>query len=207
MVQEVLLVNPRRKKRKSSKRRRRNAWYGHSRAHARAARKGWRTRRRNPVYVRKKDFVSYAKDSFSAENIIGGGAGLVAALAVPKWIPKWSTGWKSVAVSAATAVGGGFLIHKYVDKNYGKAFTAGGVAVTAVKALRLILSGKHTILGGYSQEEVIGQYDDEELLEEELFAGLDDLGNIGPVGQDEEEIEEDIFGLGTGELVPTYEGL
>jgi hypothetical protein len=36
----------RKSKRKGSRRRRRNSWKGHRKAHARAARKGWRSRRR-----------------------------------------------------------------------------------------------------------------------------------------------------------------
>ena len=109
-MEEVVLLNPRRKRgrrRRSSsrtgRRRRRyrrnpavNAWYGASRRHAAAARRGWRGGRRYrrnpavefPTMGGKTQFAVFGKYLPYLEYGLGGAVGLMASYALPVIIPQ-----------------------------------------------------------------------------------------------------------------------
>lgn len=85
-----------------------------------------RSRRRNPLSVGGYSLTQIATLGLSA------GAGGVLSRSIPSFLLKEkNTGIWGYLANFAVAIGGGILVGKYVDKEAGTGFIAGGVAVSA----------------------------------------------------------------------------
>lgn len=87
-------------------------------------------------------------------ELVGGTAGVIATAMGPMWIEEQlnlepgalTEGYRDVATSAAIALGGGLIVGRYIDKRAGKAWAIAGMAVTAVKLIRMITMGEETAM-------------------------------------------------------------
>lgn len=88
-------------------------------------------------------------------ELLGGASGMVASAMGPMWIEEklgldegtLTEGYRDSVTSGVIALSGGMLIGKYIDKRAGHAFAIAGLAVTAVKLLRMVTMGEETQIG------------------------------------------------------------
>jgi len=120
-----------------------NPWYGQSRRHSAAAKKGWRSRRRNPAgALALPAGVRQWTQGVGVEEIMGGGLGLVSASALPAWIvPDVATigqKWMRVLMGAISTFGVGFVVNAVAGTKAAKASVIGGLAGTAITAINTL---------------------------------------------------------------------
>jgi len=138
--------------------------------------------RENPINISK-----YTA-GITWQGIAGGVGGMVVSAAVPKAV-KWDTGWKDVLVTAVTAVGGGYLLKRYVDKQAGLGFVIGGLSLATIKAIRQVTGKSTALVGDVGSNDLIygdymGDVGDDIFSEDELF-GIDDDPIIPTAGIDD----------------------
>lgn len=98
--------------RKNRYRRNEPAWFGHSKAHAKAARKGWRRNRyrRNPAGVMAPVERMIGYDLPTFGNLTGAGTGIILTASMPRMTNMTATAFQRYGVEIATVLGGGFLV-------------------------------------------------------------------------------------------------
>lgn len=69
-------------------------------------------------------------------TIVSAGAGAIAVEVVPGMFGFGGSGWTGYLAAAATAVGGGWLVKRFVSHSAGYGFMLGGAAVTVAKVIR-----------------------------------------------------------------------
>ena len=135
------------------------------------------------------------------KEVAGGVGGVASTVLIPQYLKL--KGWKDVAGSGAVAVGGGLLVRQ-ADKNAGNAFILTGMAVTALKGVREIVtyakgktsktrrtntSGKLSAIDDLGKEfdEILGLGQDE--IDADLLGDMGSLLNGGIADLGEEIVE------------------
>lgn len=146
----------------------------------------------NPFGLKMSSNWTKMTQGVTVSTIAGGVVGAFACGVVPK-VLKWNTGVKDVVASGVTTLAGGLILGK-VHKPAAYGFVMGGGIVTAIKAIRLVMSTKpelkllgdggvgDNLIYGDDYEEFFGA-DEDIFTEQELFgedpivptAGFDDL--------------------------------
>ena len=138
--------------------------------------------RENPISISK-----YTA-GITWQGVAGGVAGMVVSAAVPKAVKMNDGGWKEIATTAVTAVGGGYLLKKFVDKQAGLGFVIGGLSVATLQAIRKFTGKSASLVGdvGANDELIYGD-------------GGYFMGDVG----DDIFSEDDLFGIDDDPIVPT----
>ena len=194
--EEVFIVgaNPRRRtsrKRVTKRRKRRNpvrgltkrnAWYGSSRKHAAAARKGWRKRsrsksrrraRRNPARSTALSLggINPMKPLTMLRPAIVGAAGYLVAERVPAMV-GFPVGWAKTGVQAGVAVAGSMLLKRFLGKRDAIIFAIGSSIVIAKDLIEQYIlsaipggavSGVDAYTSEYEGPEGVGAYTSENI--------------------------------------------
>ncbi|HEY9245841.1 MAG TPA: hypothetical protein VIO11_03245 [Candidatus Methanoperedens sp.] len=135
------------------------------------------------------------------KEVAGGVGGVASTVLIPQYLKL--KGWKDVAGSGAVAVGGGLLVRQ-ADKGAGNAFILTGMAFTALKGVREIVtyakgktsktrrtntSGKLSAIDdpGKEFDEILGLGQDE--IDSDLLGDMGSLLNGGIADLGEEIVE------------------
>ena len=155
---------------------------------------------------------------FDWRSMVGGMAGAIATTAVPRFLQqplgKFAQGWWGVGWSAVTALFGGFMLKKW-NQTFGAGFLVGGLALTGLRALRMLLGknkmvAKYTKVDGLGDEFLYGVGSMEEDNDLEFFGDENYFGSWTPEQAGDRTITgiaDEAFEGAFGELDALYDNL
>ena len=145
----------------------------------------------NPFGLKMSSDWTKMTQGVTITTVAGGIVGAFACGVVPK-VLKWNTGVKDVIASLATTLAGGLILGK-VHKQAAYGFVMGGGIVTAIKAIRLVMTAKPFGTELKLMGDGVG---------DNLIYGEDDYDEF--FGADEDIFtEQELFGIGEDPIVPT----